>query len=108
MPKLKATYPTTKMMVCMVLVGAVSLGASLMLAPLLLTAFRAGKCYSVLVIFGATGRLVYRTVSPTEYWISMLAEALGIAFGFVGGIWTPVETIRKYRARELGDSKRSA
>jgi len=105
MRKLRSSYPTTDDLISNIWWGCFIFCIGLTIVPLLASAFRSGKCSSLLIIFGHAGRVVYRTSSPVEFWFSMGLEILGVSSSFCFGIWAPVGTILKYKARKAREKR---
>jgi hypothetical protein len=104
-PKLNPNYPSTFVLICTTVTGLLLLAFSLWASPYIIEWLRTGHIYSSAVVFTGDGRMVDRSTSPVEYWLTVAASIFGGLAGIVLGATMPIGVIRAYSQKRARQKK---
>jgi hypothetical protein len=94
-PKVNPNFPTTPILIFVICAGLYLLAVSLSNISNVHEGLETGRVYSVGIIFDAK-RMIYRSNSPIEYWVTMGFYIFSLVASFGFGIVMPIGIIGAY------------
>ncbi|MGA2445853.1 MAG: hypothetical protein ABSG50_10550 [Opitutaceae bacterium] len=106
-PKFNPSFPSTPILIFVICSGLIALAVGLSNIATVREGLATGRIYSVGIIFN-DNRMIYRSDSPTGYWMMIGLISFGCGAGLVLGILGTILIIKAYIEKLVRQKKLAA